>query len=145
MNRKKLKSKHLLSGAFVVGGVLLGYALWRKNEQARKSVPTIHYRTKLLGGYNAVTVPPFGIYMTIAQKDNRALLEHEMVHWEQYQQKGLLPFYFEYMKHHILLGYDKNPLEIEARANESAYCQLNYTECVRNGTAKTVQKSTFRQ
>lgn len=41
-------------------------------------------------------------------------------------------------------GYDKMPMEIEARKNESDYCKNNYTECVRNGTAKTVYNPNFR-
>ena len=41
-------------------------------------------------------------------------------------------------------GYDKMPMEMEARANESDYCKENYTECVRNGKSNTVNNPNFR-
>lgn len=44
----------------------------------------------------------------------------------------------------IQFGYDKMPLEIQARTNESEYCKKNYTECVRKGIAKTINDPYFR-
>ena len=35
--------------------------------------------------------------------------------------------------------------EIEARENESEYCKLNYTECVRTGESVTAYNPNFRK
>ena len=41
---------------------------------------------------------------------------------------------------------DKMPLKVEAReyVGENAYCQQNYTECVRNGQSITIEDKNFR-
>lgn len=109
----------------------------------RKKPPMICYVDDLPFGYNAMTVPPVGIFIKRSQHDNKALLDHEMIHWAQYQRMGLLGFYAAYTKGSTE-GYDANPMEIEARANETDYCKLNYTTCVRNGTAKTIQDKNFK-
>ena len=41
-------------------------------------------------------------------------------------------------------GYDKMPMEKEARKNETEYCKENYTGCVRTGQAQTVFNPNFR-
>ena len=46
-------------------------------------------------------------------------------------------FLLDYIKEHILKGYDKNKYEIEARRSESNYCKYNYIECQRKGLAKS--------
>lgn len=126
----------------VAGGAYLAY----KSYKARKLPPKIYYKkTRLWGGYNAHTVPPFGIFIHDSEKNNEALHAHELVHWRQYQERGLLPFYLAYTYHSLTKSYDKNPMEIEARSNETPYCQQNYTECVRTGQAKTVHNPSFRK
>jgi hypothetical protein len=129
--------------AIIGGSALLGAIIYNA-IQRRKDVPPVYVRKSLSGNYNAITIPPFGIFITEKEKDNQALLDHEMVHWRQYQQMGLIPFYLEYARQKKEYGYDKMPLEIEARHNESLYCQTNYTDCVRNGSAVTVYNPDFR-
>jgi len=127
---------------------MIGLALFiAYSDRQRKSSPKVFVRKKLLGNYNARTIPPFGIYISQEQKDNKKILEHEMEHWKQYQKDGLLGFILNYANEDIVNGYDGNRYEIEARANagESIYCQNNYTECVRNGLAKTVYNPNFRK
>jgi len=131
-----------LKKAFAIGaGLLVAHLILR---QLRKQQPTINYVDRVPLNFNAVTVPPIGIYINKNQQANAALLKHELVHWQQYQRMGLLNYYLQYAKGHLVNGYDLNPMEIEARANESDYCKANYTSCVRNGTANTVQLKTFR-
>ncbi|WP_051364337.1 hypothetical protein [Flavobacterium limnosediminis] len=120
----------------------LGFALY--NESQKKKRPPVYYRKNLTGGYNAKTIPPFGIYILESQKENKALLEHELIHWKQYQEKGLFKFYFDYYNQYNSYGYDNMPMEIEARANEDDFCRTNYTHCVRNGLAKTIFEPNFR-
>jgi len=124
-----------------VGGFIL------YNEYAKKNKPKIIVRKKLAGNtnFNAMTIPPFGIFIDEKQKDNKALLDHEMVHWKQYQELGLLKYYGKYMSETSDGGYDNSAMEKEARTNESGYCQDNYTECVRNGVAQTVHNPNFRR
>jgi hypothetical protein len=113
-------------------------------KQIRQPAP-VHYVDQLPLGYTAMTIPPWGIFIATQYQDNVALLQHELVHWEQYQRDGLLGFYGNYLTGYLVEGYDKMPYEIEARFIETPYCQLNYTQCVRNGTARTLYKPDFRQ
>ena len=133
--------KEIYIGGFIALGFFIAY-----NYKQRITTPKVYVR-KILGNYNARTIPPFGIYVSAEQKDNKKILEHEMEHWKQYQRDGLLAFMFKYAKENIFNGYDGNKYEIEARRNtgESIYCQKNYTECVRNGLAKTIYNKNFRK
>ena len=118
------------------------YYCWKQRQNDN---PRIFYRENLANNNNARTVPPFGILVKESEKDNRALLEHEMVHWRQFQREGLLRFVFGYAMESATNGYDRNKYEIEARANEVEYCKTNYTECVRNGRSNTVFNPGFRK
>lgn len=125
----------------VVGSVLIvDYLLAQVNK------PKI-YIVDNKKSYNAQVVPPFGIYINKSQSDNNLLLQHEMVHWKQYRRTGAILFYLRYLVENVIYGYDNMPMEIEARkeCGESEYCIKNYTECVRNGKAKTVFNENFRK
>lgn len=126
---------------YIVGGVLLADYLF-----AQINKPKI-YVVEDNKNYNAKVVPPFGIYINKSQADNSKLLQHELVHWNQYKRTGALLFYLKYFIEYALYGYDDMPLEIEARkaVDESEYCIKNYTECVRTGQAKTVSNPNFRK
>lgn len=112
--------------------------------ELKKRMPDIHVVDKLPMNYNAVTIPPIGIFILKGQAGNQDLLNHEMIHWKQYQESGLFPYYYNYMKGMIVNGYDLHPMEQEARANEDPECRTNYTACVRGGQARTVYNPTFR-
>jgi hypothetical protein len=64
-------------------------------KSVRQNPPKIIVVDRLPANFNAVTVPPFGIFILRGQESNAALLKHEMVHWNQFQQLGLLPYYYE--------------------------------------------------
>ena len=66
----------------------------------------------LLVKRDAVTIPPFGMYCL---PGHEGLEAHEKVHWQQYEQMGLLKFYLKYFWYQIKYGYQNNPMEIEAR------------------------------
>lgn len=114
------------------------------NAKNIKLPPKVYYPKKDTGNFNANTLPPYGIVINNSQRDNKALLEHELVHWKQYQKEGLLGFYFHYLIENAKHGYDGNKYEIEARKNETDYCKRNYTECVRTGNSVTVFNPNFR-
>ena len=123
-------------------GVAAIYAITR---DLRKQLPKIHYVPHIPGGFNAITLPPYGIYIRMDQQGNDDLFRHEMIHWKQYQRMGLVPFYFEYLKDYFIHGYDLHPMEQEARENEDEFCRTNYTECVRTGRARTAFNPNFRR
>lgn len=126
-----------------VSVITTAFIIYNAIQRNRKSIP-VFYRKNLHKNYNARTIPPFGIFIKESEKDNSALLEHEKVHWEQYRTNGLLPFYSRYISEMKKHGYDKMPMEKEARKNESEHCRENYSECVRNGFASTVHNPQFR-
>lgn len=128
--------------AYAGAALLLAHFVLR---QLRREQPKIRYVEKLPCSYNAVTIPPFGIYIEDQHKGNNALLEHELIHWKQYQSMGLLPYYGKYVKDLFFHGYDLHPMEVQARANENEFCRVNYTECVRTGQAKTLKDPDFRK
>lgn len=133
--------KNILIGTGIIGTIVfIAYCM----KQRKNDNPKIFYPKKPFGGYNGYIVPPFGVVIKESEKDNKALLEHELMHWKQFRREGLIPFLFNYSKEAAKNGYDKNPYEKEARTVETGYCKENYTECVRNGTAKTVYNPNFR-
>lgn len=131
----KTLSKLLIAG-------VVGFAIY--NELQKLDKPKVYYKKRLANGYNARTIPPFGIFIDEKHKGNQNLIDHELKHWEQYQKKGLVNFYLDYYSEFQQYGYDNMPMEIEARFIEDSYCKTNYTYCVRNGIAKTVVEPNFR-
>lgn len=127
----------------LLGAAVGGFMIYNYFQKHRRDVP-IYYKPRLSGNYNAMTVPPFGIYILESERENANLLAHELVHWRQYQEQGLIPFYLNYLNQLSQYGYDNMPMEIEARYLENDYCRNNYTECVRKGQAITVHNPNFR-
>lgn len=119
--------------------------IYNETQRKRKSAP-VYYLKNLWKNYNAVTIPPFGIFIKESCRGNTMLLQHELVHWEQYQREGLLNFILGYHKENSQKGYDLNKYEIEARlkSGECKECIVNYTSCVRAGKALTVSNPFFR-
>ena len=108
--------------------------------------PKITYKENLPFNYNAQTIPPFGIRIQNEDKENKILLTHEKVHWEQYRKTGAIIFYLKYALQKLFYGYDKMPMEIEARklSGEKKECLTDYTACVRDGRANTINDVNFR-
>ena len=127
----------------ITGTTIFGFVIYNA-IQRRRINPPIFYRKSLNKNFNAETIPPFGIYIKESEKDNQALLDHEIVHWKQYQRMGLIKYYREYFRLLRKVGYDAHPMEIEARDNESEYAKNNYTDAVRRGLAVTVYNPDFR-
>lgn len=136
-----MKTQHVLivSGCIVISGAIIYNYIQRK-----RITPPVYYKNKLIKNYNARTIPPFGIFIKESERNNDELLQHELIHWKQYQEKGLINFYHHYITELKKHGYDNMPMEKEARINESEYCQDNYTECVRSGEAQTIYNPNFR-
>ena len=118
-------------------------ALAIKDHNARNNPPPIIV-TEDMGKFNAKCLPPFGIYVSKEQANNERLLEHELVHWNQYLQRGLVGYYADYAGQYLQYGYDQMPMEKEARFRENPFAREYYTYAVRNGLAETVYDPNFR-
>lgn len=137
------KQKHNLfwAGAAAVGIISL-YSMKR-----RKDKPSLFIKDWLPFGFNAMTVAPLGIFVTKDQANNQNLLTHELAHWKQFQDMGLVRFYVCGACQLAANGYDGSPMEQQARkaAGEDDFVTANYTECVRMGIARTVHNPDFRR
>jgi len=80
-----------------------------------KKLPRIFYVSRLPGRYRGITLPPFGIFIEKAHKDNKKLHIHELCHWRQFQEAGLVKTYIRYIWLWFKHGYRNHPLEIECR------------------------------
>jgi hypothetical protein len=67
------------------------------------------------GTQMAATIPPFGIFIEKQYKKNKSLLNHEMVHWDQYNRMGFFGFYSTYLSEYLKYGRKYGPMEKEAR------------------------------
>lgn len=135
-----MKTQNILLG---IGAIIaIDYLIAQSHTQ-----PKITYHKKLPFNYNAQTLPPFGIKIKEEHKDNKLLLTHELVHWQQYQRAGAILYYGRYLFEMAIYGYDEMPMEIEARkyVGESNHCQHNYTDCVKHKKAITVANLNFRK
>jgi hypothetical protein len=72
-------------------------------------------------GYQGITLPPFGVFVLAGDEANKSLISHERVHWDQYLRLGALRFYATYLYYQVRYGYEKNPMEIEARTKANSY------------------------
>jgi hypothetical protein len=67
----------------------------------------------------------YGIYIRSDYWQNDSLLIHEMTHTMQYERlDGICNFLNQYIKECIYFGYNKSPLEIEARSMESRLMEI---------------------
>jgi hypothetical protein len=67
------------------------------------------------GSQMAATIPPFGTFIESEYKKNKPLLNHELVHWDQYYRMGFLGFYSTYISEYLKHGRKFGPMEVEAR------------------------------
>lgn len=67
-------------------------------------------------GIGAMTLPPLGVYL-VRGRGSDGLRCHELVHWRQYEERGLVGFYAGYVWEWLRAGcsYDRHPWEEEAR------------------------------
>ncbi len=85
------------------------------------SNPVIHQVRGLLlwwlrrSGYRGITLPPWGIFILPGSERDAGLIAHESVHWAQYERLGAVIFYITYTWGLLRYGYERHPMEIEAR------------------------------
>jgi hypothetical protein len=66
-------------------------------------------------GFAGVTLPPVSIFILEERMQDEALIQHEKVHWAQYQRMGFFRFYATYVWQVLRYGYHNAPMEREAR------------------------------
>lgn len=80
-------------------------------------------KNKILGFFSSNTLGityRYGIYIRNDFWEDESLLIHELTHTLQYERLGgIVDFLNQYIKECIYFGYDKSPLEIEARTMET--------------------------
>ena len=86
----------------------------------------IYYVDNLPGKFRGMCIPPFGIFILKKHRGNKKILQHDLVHWKQYKKLGFLDFYLKYLIEYIFIGYEKMPMEMEARQNEPIHIRNNY-------------------
>lgn len=86
----------------------------------------IYYVNKLPGKFRGMCIPPIGIFILNKHRGNKKILEHDIIHWKQFKRHGFLEFYLKYFFEFIFIGYDKMPMEMEARQNETEKIKNNY-------------------
>jgi len=89
-------------------GVLFLYILNKENK-------VYYIPFDIPGSQMAATIPPFGIFIESKYQDDLSLLNHELVHWDQYKRMGLFGFYKTYLSEYIEYGRIYGPMEVEAR------------------------------
>jgi hypothetical protein len=67
------------------------------------------------GDQMAATIPPFGTFIESRYKNNKELLRHELIHWNQFNRMGFFGFYRTYISEYLKYGRKYGPMEIEAR------------------------------
>ncbi len=61
-------------------------------------------------------IPPFGIFTRNTFFNGQQwFIDHEQMHWKQYQELGLWKFYIKYYLLFLRYGYFDHPMEREAR------------------------------
>ena len=66
-------------------------------------------------GLNGIAIFPF---IFIADKNNKRVLKHELVHIEQQKKEWVILFLIKYIYYNLKYGYKNNPYEVAARERE---------------------------
>jgi hypothetical protein len=90
--------------------------------------PKIYYVKWLIRPFRAMTIPPFGIFILNKYKGDNQILQHDLIHWQQYKRMGIFMYYFRYIIQLIIIGYDTMPMEMEARQHEKYEDIYKYRE-----------------
>lgn len=66
-------------------------------------------------GYRGITMPWRVIYLAPGSEGDTGLIAHEAVHVEQIDRLGPIRFVYTYLYMLMRYGYERHPMEIEAR------------------------------
>lgn len=92
---------------------IVAYIYWL-DKKNKNEVPKVKYVDSLPQQQRrGMCIPPFGIYIRKEYMDEPKILEHELCHWKQYQDKGFWGFYLEYAFQAMEKGYKNMNMECE--------------------------------
>lgn len=85
----------------------------------KKNYPHFYPAPKIFcsQGWAGITLPPLGILLCDADKNNASLKRHEMIHWSQYHRMGSIGFYTTYLWEWIQSGFKYEAIPMEKEAN----------------------------
>lgn len=98
------------------------------NETLKKK-NRFFYVNALPYNHRGAFIPPFGTFITNANRDNAIVINHENCHYNQFKKLGFWSFVVKYFKEIIDDGYNYMDMEKECRFEETVFCQNNYTTC----------------
>lgn len=118
----------------IYGGIMLitVVIIWLNIHWLNKIKPKLIPSRFILPPFRAQAIPPFGIFIRRDVKRNFIVIRHELVHWNQFRRLGFIGFYCRYFFELIRYGYDKSPMEMEARvlSKEKEENIVSYSERV---------------
>ena len=78
-------------------------------------------KCKYLGKWSAITVAPIGIFINPERVNDKVVLNHERIHWEQQKKYGYIGFYLKYLYEAATKGYRNISFDEEAYEHESDF------------------------
>jgi len=89
------------------------------NDKGKAGPPKVKYVRTLPYPRQAMTVPPFGVFILDKYRGSETIYTHELCHWDQYRARGLRRFYRDYFGHTLKDGYSGNTMEKECYQKEN--------------------------
>lgn len=87
------------------------------------------YSFKYLGKFSAITLSPLGVFIKPGRLTDRALINHEKIHWQQQKEMLIIPFYLWYVVEWMIKGYREISFEREAYLHEHNLNYLKTRKC----------------
>ena len=76
------------------------------------------YSCKYLKKFSGISLAPLGVFIRPDRLNDKRLIQHERIHWQQQKEMGILPFYLWYLAEGLWKGYPNISFEREAYENE---------------------------
>lgn len=78
-------------------------------------------KCKYLKKWSAITIAPIGVFIKPDKVENKVIINHERIHWEQQKKYGYVGFYLKYLYEAATKGYRNISFEKEAYDNEKDF------------------------
>ena len=78
-------------------------------------------KCRYLKKWAAITIGPIGVFIKPEDAENKVVLNHERIHWEQQKKYLYIGFYIKYLYEAATKGYDNISFEEEAYEHEKDF------------------------
>lgn len=78
-------------------------------------------KCKALKKFSAITIAPIGVFVKPEHIENKVVINHERIHWEQQKKYWIVGFYIKYLFEAATKGYRNISFEKEAYENETNF------------------------